>query len=192
MGAGKRNSIREQRIKELAERIREQDFLQKYSYGIIMLKTLIERYGRECETKLGRNPVEAVLHRMKSAESIADKLEKKGYEISYINAVQQLSDLAGIRVVCASREDVYRVEQFLCSREDIEILRRKDYIKNPKASGYQSVHLIAELETLGGEKLRVEIQIRTAAMHSWAEEDHKLCYKSEKNKQGTQIIFASP
>ena len=89
-----------------------------------------------------------------------------------------MSDLAGIRVVCMTEEDVYELEDFLCRRKDVSIVRRKDYIKKPKANGYRSLHLIAEQKPVEkGDNVRVELQLRTQSMHCWAEKDHRLFYK---------------
>ncbi|MBQ8527411.1 MAG: GTP pyrophosphokinase [Lachnospiraceae bacterium] len=182
--------VREKQVEELAEVIRGKKHMQKYSYGIETVKSLLEKYVHECEKGIGRNPVEKVFFRIKSVDSIADKLEKKGYEISYENAICYLGDLAGIRVVCSCCDDVYRVDEFLCRNKDVTVLKRKDYIRSPKANGYQSIHLIIELDYptpgdtgFAGEKARVEVQIRTTAMHCWAEMDHRTCYKYKAEKK---------
>lgn len=164
--------------KELAEMVSGEKYTEKYMYGIMFVKNIIETYGRQCREEGGRNPVRMIGYRMKSAESIAGKLEKKGYEISCENATRCLNDLAGVRVVCFSEKDIYTLEDFLCKREDVWVVRRKDYIKMPKENGYRSLHLIAEIAyPAEGEKIRVEIQMRTHAMHCWAEEDHRQFYK---------------
>lgn len=177
---------------ELSEMINGEAYKEKYMYGISYLKNVIEAYGRECVYVQGSSPVEMVDFRIKTAGSIADKLGKKGYGISCENAIHCLSDLAGVRVVCFSEKDIYALEEYLCKRDDISIVRRKDYIKMPKANGYQSLHLITEMDYPAreqtqsaaagdppeGEKVRVEVQLRTSAMHRWAEIDHKMRYKN--------------
>nr|MBQ8252824.1 GTP pyrophosphokinase [Lachnospiraceae bacterium] len=182
-------AIRDERIRELAENISTKQFVQKYSYGITILESMITGYSKSCEQTMGRSLVDSVLYRLKTAESIADKLEKKGYEISFTNAIEQLSDLAGVRVVCSFCDDVYRMDEFLRQRKDVTVYRRKDYIRHPKESGYRSVHLIVDIDyPLGrtGEKVRLEVQIRTVAMNYWAKLDHQLCYKTEdkRNRHG--------
>lgn len=160
-----------------------------YMRSILYLKCLVEKYEKECISRRGDSPVKLVDYRIKSAESIAKKLEKKGYSVSYKNAREQLNDLAGIRVVCASVEEVYRLQEFLAKDEGIAIVKEKDYIKQPKTNGYQSLHLIVEMKgllrigdkTKGAdrpEKIRVEVQMRTEEMHRWAQRDHKLYYKN--------------
>ncbi|MBQ8199898.1 MAG: GTP pyrophosphokinase [Lachnospiraceae bacterium] len=190
MGNQREQLIRAERVRELAENISTKQFVQKYSYGITILESMITGYGRKCDQRLGRSIVDTVVYRLKTAESIADKLEKKGYEISLTNAVEQLSDLAGIRVICSFCDDVYRMDEFLQQRNDIAICRRKDYIRNPKESGYRSIHLIVEMDyPLGaaGEKVRLEVQIRTVAMNYWAKLDHQLCYKTGGRRSGQSI-----
>ena len=164
---------------ELMEMVSKEVYKEKYMCGIFYIKSLIESYGKECIQKQSKNPIKRIDYRLKTAKSIADKLRKKGYGISCDNAIYYLSDLAGVRVVCLSKRDVYELEKFLCRCKKIAIIKRKDYIQLPKANGYQSLHLIAELNSPGEvKKIRVEIQLRTQEMHCWAEEDHKLCYKN--------------
>lgn len=145
--------------------------------GILYLKRLVEEYEKECICRRGSSPVVQVDYRIKSAESIAEKLTKKGYGVSCDNARKQLSDLAGIRVVCESVEKVYELQNFLTAREDLRIVKKKDYIKHPKTNGYQSLHLITEPQ-IASERMRVEVQIRTEEMHRWAQVDHELYYKN--------------
>lgn len=145
---------------------------EKYMHGILQVKEIVEEYGEICGKK------QMIDFRIKSAKSVADKLKKKGYAVTFENAERYLNDLAGVRVICSCEEDVYELGEYLCGRKDMAIVGKKDYIKNPKESGYKSLHLIAELkEYPSGQKIRAEIQIRTGVMHCWAETDHRLCYK---------------
>lgn len=156
--------------------IREEDYLHSIAY----VKRLVETYEKECIDRDGSSPVKLVDYRMKSAESIAKKLERKGYAVSGRNAKKYLNDLAGVRVVCVSVEDIYRLRGFLGKDEGIQIVKEKDYIKMPKENGYQSLHLIMETEGQcpDSEKVRLEVQMRTEEMHRWAQRDHKLYYKN--------------
>ena len=142
----------------------------KYMRGILQVKEIVEEYGAQYGKK------QVIDFRIKSTESIACKLKKKGHAATVENAERYLNDLAGIRVVCSCEEEVYKLGEYLCAREDLVVLRRKDYIKNPKENGYQSLHLILEVQGIC-----VEIQIRTKAMHSWAQIDHKRFYKKLTN-----------
>lgn len=155
-----------------------------YMCGILYVKALVETYEKECIRVCGSSPIRLIDYRIKSEESITKKLEKKGYCVSYKNAKEQLNDLAGIRIVCASVEEVYRLQKFFEKQKEIGIIKEKDYIRSPKANGYQSLHLIIEMkltltqDEADSEKVRVEVQIRTEEMHSWAQRDHKLYYKN--------------
>lgn len=186
---GKRNDDEQyaERLAELSELLGEPSFIQKCSYGMTMLETWVAEYNKRFEQLHGRSAVDSVSSRIKSAESVAGKLERKGYEISYTNAVHRLNDLAGIRVVCSFRDDVYSMADYLMQCPKLKIVKVKDYIKKPKSSGYQSIHLIVDVDyPLGwdGETVRVEIQIRTVAMNYWAKLDHQLCYKAGEKRSG--------
>lgn len=128
----------------------------------------------------GGHPVmDNLIWRVKSPESIVKKLRRKGKEVSYESALLELSDLAGIRVVCFFQDDVYRMAKAIRKIPGIHIVKEKNYIAHPKDSGYRSIHII--LEMLHNEdKIRVEIQIRSVAMNYWAILDHQLSYKNEK------------
>lgn len=128
----------------------------------------------------GRKVMQNVEHRIKTAESIARKLIKKGYKVSYENAAAKLNDIVGIRVICLYRDDVYKIAEQLKRQKDFILMKEKDYIKNPKKSGYQSFHLIFDVPLSYGDTTelhRTEIQIRTVAMDFWAGVDNHICYK---------------
>ena len=130
------------------------------------------------------NPIEHVTSRIKSPESIVRKLKNHGLEVNMANMQADLSDIAGIRVVCSFTDDIYRIADRISVQKDIEVLTVKNYIANPKANGYQSYHMIVQVPVYlsGGPKLvKVEIQIRTIAMDFWASLEHKIQYKFEGN-----------
>lgn len=164
-------------MQELSKMVCGQSYIDTCMRGILYLTGLVEEYEKECIDRGGSSPVRQMDYRIKSAESIAKKLEKKGCGISCENARRQLSDLAGIRIVCESVEDAYKLQGFLTSRKDLRVIKKKDYIKCPKTNGYQSLHLITEPQT-ASEGIRVEVQIRTEEMHRWAQMDHELYYKN--------------
>lgn len=127
-------------------------------------------------------PIENVIGRVKSVASILDKLDKKN--IPFEEMEKQVEDIAGIRIICQFVEDIEKVARLILARDDIELKSEKDYIKNMKASGYRSYHLIVyyTVHTLkGSKKLQVELQIRTMAMDFWATIEHSLQYKYKKN-----------
>ena len=118
--------------------------------------------------------------RLKTEKSIIDKLNKKGYEVTTKNMISHVHDIIGIRIVCSFLEDVYDIVDIIKSSKQFKIKEEKDYIKNPKSTGYMSYHLIVLVpiylnETV--EHVEAEIQIRTSAMDFWASIDHKVQYK---------------
>ncbi|MDE6775838.1 MAG: GTP pyrophosphokinase family protein, partial [Ruminococcus sp.] len=134
----------------------------------------------EFNIKFQRNPIHNVESRLKSADSIMNKLIKKGLSVTPENAKKNLLDIAGIRVTCYYISDIYILAEMLSRRDDFVVIKQKDYIKNPKQSGYRSYHLILNVPVhLSTHKTYapVEIQIRTIAMDFWASLEHQLKYK---------------
>ena len=130
------------------------------------------------------NPIEYVKSRIKSPESIVKKLERHGYESTIDNMVKHINDIAGIRVVCSFTSDIYRLAEMIGRQNDLTVVSIKDYIKNPKDSGYKSYHMLVTVPiflTDGVVDTKVEIQIRTIAMDFWASLEHKIYYKFEGN-----------
>ena len=171
-----------EQVNEIAGVLKDETYIQPYMNAILYIKDMIDEYKKRYSQADGDSPVQAVEYRVKSAESIADKLVKKGYAISLANAECYLNDLAGVRVVCSTEKDIYSLEDYLRRRDDVTIIRRKDYIKKPKENGYKSLHLITDVQVLKNKtKVRVELQLRTPTMHCWAEADHRSCYKTVNN-----------
>lgn len=124
-----------------------------------------------------------ITSRIKSPESIAGKMKKKKIEINYKNMIQNINDIAGIRIVCNYKEDIYKIRNIIANQKDIKILKEKDYIKKAKKSGYSAYHIIVEVPVKIKEEtihIKVEIQIRTALMDFWATTEHKVKYKPKK------------
>ncbi|TDO91991.1 putative GTP pyrophosphokinase [Halanaerobium saccharolyticum] len=146
------------------------------------------------------NPIEHIKTRVKKPDSIIEKLERKGYEVNLENAKTKINDIAGIRIICSFTDDIYKILEMIKAQDDIEILKVKDYIKNPKENGYRSLHLLIQLPIFLSSQARmtkVEIQIRTIAMDFWASLEHKIYYKykndapdeiPEKLKQSAEMI----
>jgi len=138
------------------------------------------------ELSMGResNPIETIKSRLKSPESIVEKLIRKNIPMDISSIEEHLFDIAGVRVICAFQEDIYMLADSLMKQDDVRVLEIKDYIKNPKDNGYRSLHLIIEIPIfLLNEKkyMKVEVQLRTIAMDFWASLEHKIRYK--KNLQ---------
>ncbi|WP_124101198.1 GTP pyrophosphokinase family protein [Ruminococcus sp. Marseille-P6503] len=156
--------------------------MQTYKAGIKEIRTKLEILDEEFQTKFSYNPIHHIESRLKSFKSIAAKAKEKGISLTIPNMRNSITDIAGIRVICNYIDDIYRVEELLLKQNDVTLLRRRDYIKKPKASGYQSLHLLVEIPVFlsdGGVPVPVEIQIRTIAMDFWASLEHKLKYKAD-------------
>lgn len=172
----------------LNNKLSDPEFLLKKEWIIQQIKFKLKLIDFELSKQHRRSMIQKVEHRIKDAESIARKLVKKGYKITFENAYQKLNDIIGIRVVCLYRDDIYNIAGLLKQQKDMILIKEKDYIKNPKKSGYQSLHLIFDVpltykDTV--EMQRVEIQIRTVAMDFWAGVDNHICYKKNPAKMKT-------
>lgn len=144
-------------------------------------KVLNERFSLNHE----RNPIETIKTRMKSPESIREKLSRRNLPFS-LESLEQIHDIAGIRVVCSFVDDIYMLADCLLKQDDIRLIEKKDYIANPKENGYRSLHLIVEVPVfLEDEKrlMKVEVQLRTIAMEFWANLEHKLRYKKNLSEE---------
>ncbi len=130
------------------------------------------------------NPIEHIKTRIKTPESIAKKLKRNGYEVSIENMVKYVNDIAGVRLICSFTSDIYRLAEMIGNQSDLKVLAIKDYIKNPKDSGYKSFHMLVAVPIFLSDSVvetKVEIQIRTIAMDFWASLEHKIYYKFEGN-----------
>ncbi len=161
--------------------------MMQYECALQEVETKLNVLNAEMSLEYDRNPFEAIKTRIKQPISIIEKLQRIGQDATVENIEAYLSDVAGIRVICSFPEDIYMIAAFLESQDDIKVLKRKDYIKNPKPNGYRSLHLIIEIPIfLTQEKkyMKVEVQFRTIAMDFWASVEHKLKYKKDvKNPQ---------
>ena len=155
-----------------------------YECAILEVKTKLDVLNKEFQANELRNPIETIKTRIKSPASIMEKLERKGFELSVQSIKDNLDDVAGIRVICSFVDDIYKVADMLTNQDDIKILSKKDYIRNPKKNGYRSLHLVVEIPIfLSNEKkpMRVEVQIRTIAMDFWESLEHEIHYKKFSN-----------
>ena len=152
-----------------------------YESAINIVTTYLNNLDGEFNVRFQRNPIHNIESRVKSAESIVGKLQKKGLPVTPESARRNLLDLAGIRVTCYYISDIYELANMLTRRDDFVLIKQKDYIKNPKKSGYRSLHMIVNVPVhLSTMKVYapVEIQIRTMAMDFWASLEHQLKYKT--------------
>ncbi|XZF75050.1 GTP pyrophosphokinase [Bacillus sp. AL-1R] len=154
-----------------------------YKFALDEINTKIRILNEEFTLTHNHNPIEHVKSRLKKPESIIEKLERKGLELTQYNLEHYISDIAGVRISCSFISDIYMIYELLKQQDDIYIIEIKDYIKNPKPNGYKSFHMIIEIPIfLASEtkRVKVEIQIRTVAMDFWASLEHKIFYKYNK------------
>ena len=155
-----------------------------YNSALKEIGTKLEILNDEFQHVHRYNPIEHIKSRMKTSESIVKKLKRDGYESTIENMVKYVNDIAGIRIICSFTTDIYRIAEMIANQSDIKILSVKDYIKNPKANGYKSYHMIVSIPIFLSDRIidaKVEIQIRTVAMDFWASLEHKMYYKFEGN-----------
>lgn len=168
---------------EITDTLQEFIALQQiYEAGIKEVKTKLEILDDEFKIKHDHNPIHHMEYRLKSVRSILGKLEKRGLEVSLESIVINLTDIAGVRVICNYVSDVYKIADMLIKQSDTKLIKKKDYIKHPKNNGYRSLHLVVEVPIFLAEKVQpipVEIQIRTIAMDFWASLEHHLRYKAD-------------
>ncbi len=155
-----------------------------YKFALDEMDTKFSIISQEYNLIHGHNPIEHTKSRIKSFESIVNKLARKGCDITTQCAKEYIHDIAGVRIICSFIQDIYNIIDVLRQREDLKILEVKDYIQHPKPNGYRSLHLIVEIPvylTNRVEHVKVEIQVRTIAMDFWASLEHKIYYKLQND-----------
>ena len=152
-----------------------------YQCAIMEVETKFKVLNEQYSLEYDRNPIEDIKSRVKSMESLIKKIRKKDIPLTLSSIEENIHDIAGVRVICSFPDDIYMLADCLLSQDDITLLEKKDYIKNPKPNGYRSFHMILDVPVYmsnGKEIAPVEIQIRTIAMDFWASLEHQLHYKS--------------
>lgn len=153
-----------------------------YNAALKKVGTKLEILNDEFQHVHKYNPIEHIKTRIKKPESIVKKLKKYGHESTIENMVKYVNDIAGVRLICSFTSDIYRLAAMIGNQSDLKVLSIKDYIKNPKASGYKSYHMLVSVPIFLSDSVvetKVEIQIRTIAMDFWASLEHKIYYKFE-------------
>ena len=169
---------------------RSQQFIRLMAYyrcAMMEVETKFNVLNEEYSLQHDRNPISSIRSRIKAPQSIMEKLHRKGLPLSMESIEENLSDVAGIRVVCSFPEDVWTLAEAFLKQDDVTLIERKDYITHPKPSGYRSLHLIIAIPIfLADEKrsMKVEVQLRTIAMNCWASLEHQLRYKKERDFDG--------
>lgn len=162
-----------------------------YECAIMEIETKFRVLNHELSLEYDNNPIESIKTRVKSYDSILKKIRRKNIPLNLQAIEENLKDIAGIRVICSFPDDIYKLAESFLKQDDITLIERKDYIKNPKPSGYRSLHLIVQVPIfLQNEKkmVNVEVQFRTIAMDFWASLDHKMRYKKELSDEEVEIL----
>jgi putative GTP pyrophosphokinase len=155
-------------------------FMLIYKFALDEMETKIEILKQEFQALHDYSPIEHTKSRLKSPESIMNKMLRKNSELSLDAVKNHIKDIAGLRITCSFISDIYDVSNMLQRQSDLKVLEIKDYIKNPKPNGYQSLHLLVQVPVFMSdceELVCVEVQIRTIAMDFWASLEHKIFYK---------------
>lgn len=158
------------------------DLMQVYEGAMYEISTKLEILDDEFQVRFSHDPIHHMERRLKSVDSILGKLQRRELPLNTRAIKDNLFDVAGIRVICNYRDDVYSVANYLSAQSDIQVLRVKDYIKNPKVNGYRSLHVIYAVPVFlssGAHYTPVEVQFRTIAMDYWASLEHALRYKTD-------------
>ncbi len=177
-------------IKMMWSVVQYKELQMTYSCALKEIKTKFDVLSTEFNVKNKRNPISSITTRLKSAESTIRKLMNKNLPVSIESIKNNICDVAGIRVICSYIDDIYKIADALLMQDDIELVQRKDYIKNPKPNGYRSLHLIVRVPVFFAErkeKVNVEVQIRTIAMDFWASLEHQMKYKQQIPEQAEVV-----
>ena len=153
-----------------------------YECAILEVKTKLDVLNKEFSANTMRNPIASIKTRIKSYDSIVRKIRRKNIPMSLTAIEENIKDIAGVRVICSFPEDIYELADSFLRQDDIVLIEKKDYIKNPKPSGYRSLHLIVQVPIFlqkNKKMVNVEVQFRTIAMDFWASLEHKLRYKKD-------------
>ncbi len=183
----KNRMFRELSTKEIHEMLkREQEPFKKlmayYQCALMEVETKFRVLNAEFSLAHDRNPIESIKTRLKTLESIMEKMDRRNLPFSSQSIEENLTDIAGIRIICSFREDIYLLADCLLEQDDVFLIQKKDYIANPKPNGYRSLHLIIETPIFlehHKKMMKVEVQLRTIAMDFWASLEHKLKYKKD-------------
>lgn len=155
-----------------------------YNSALKEVETKLEILNDEFQHVHQYNPIEHIKTRIKTPESIVKKLKRYGYESSVENMIKYVNDIAGVRLICSFTSDIYQLAAMIGNQSDLKVISIKDYIKNPKESGYKSFHMLLSVPVFLSDSVvetKVEVQIRTIAMDFWASLEHKIYYKFEGN-----------
>ena len=158
------------------------ELMSFYTCAIMEVETKFRVLSEDLSFSFERNPIETIHTRLKSPESIMNKLIRREIPLSIESIEENIHDIAGVRVVCTFQSDIYMLAESFLNQDDVTLIQRKDYFQNPKPNGYRSLHLIVSVPIfLHNEKksMKVEVQLRTLAMDLWASTEHMIRYKKD-------------
>ena len=158
------------------------ELMAYYRCAMMEVETKFRVLNEELSLEYDRNPIETIKTRLKSIDSIADKLARQNMAMTVDNIENNMHDVAGVRVICGFPSDIYTLSEAFLNQDDITLIERKDYMANPKPNGYRSLHLIVEIPIFLHDKkkpMKVEVQFRTISMDWWASLEHKIRYKKD-------------
>lgn len=171
------------------------ELINIYSIALTKVKEILIKIQKEANLYSGYDVISNVSSRIKSYDSIIKKMQKKGYSVTYESLIENINDIAGVRVTCMSENDIYKIVKVISNLDDVNIIKEKDYIKKHKKSGYSAYHVIVEVPIYVQENqvwVKVEIQIRTIGMDFWSILEHKVKYKSDtklSRKNSSKLKF---
>ena len=181
----RRSLLSEEFLEMIQKNKRPFDLLMSYYQCAVMeIETKFRVLNQEYSLEYDKNPIEGIKTRIKSYDSIVRKIRRKNIPMSLTAIEENIKDIAGVRVICSFPEDIYELADSFLRQDDIVLIEKKDYIKNPKPSGYRSLHLIVQVPIFlqkNKKMVNVEVQFRTIAMDLWASLEHKIYYKFEGN-----------
>lgn len=181
-------------IEEEQVRIPQEEYdqlVEPYKEALTRLEVRMNGLNEDYKKKYRDYPIHNIQSRIKSRKSIEQKLNFRGFEISAYSAKDNLTDIAGIRVICYFLEDIYSILKMVKSQTDLIIVKESDYITNPKSSGYKSYHMVLGVPVYrldGMQYYPVEIQFRTLAMDLWASMEHRICYKGDTSLETAEAF----
>lgn len=170
------------------------DLMSFYNCAIMEVETKFKVLNEDLSLRFDRNPIESIHTRLKSPESILNKLVRYNFPMTVESIEENINDIAGVRIVCSFPSDIYMLANALLAQDDITLIKKKDYIEHPKPNGYRSLHLIVSVPIfLHNEKkpMKVEVQLRTLAMDLWASTEHTIRYKKDRfiTPEDEQALF---
>lgn len=159
-----------------------QELMAYYRCAMMEVETKFNVLNEELSLRYDRNPIEAVKTRLKTPESIIEKMSRKDCPLTIDSIEENISDIAGVRVICAFPSDIYKLADMFLRQDDITLVEEKDYFKHPKENGYRSLHLVVSTPIFlhdSKRMMKVEVQFRTISMDWWASLEHKIRYKKD-------------